>query len=481
VLDSSRPETFILTSPSNPSQTMDATFLVSSNKQGATFDYCLDGLLDVHTSGGGGGSLFVGEEEEGGGEHQRCWYNVSNDVINFEGVKEGYHNLTVRATVRDHDNGTHDDTLSKIKDASPSIVHWSIDANAPDTALLASQPTLSGSTMTTTTHLQSLSFAFASSEAVRLFQVQLNGDEEDEDGGVWYDLDLQPNGDDDERYCLAAMTCSLIIPPSRRRLNGKENDEEEEEPIISSSNKAITHSSPVTATTSKRITLVASQQVTVSWYFSSSTGGLNYAAMDVLTLMVDNLSNGPHSIAMRSVDGAGNFDGSPASVNFLVDTSLKPSVPLAPRAVTAVAGNGNVTVSWLPPPDDGLSPHKGISYFHVVGSTTFTGNTMWINHYVKGPSAPDDDEGDGGSGGGGGGDGGESTFSSAVSPIEIDAEGRYYTRVPNLQNRNKYRFSVISLNAQGLSSSLSWSSDWATPLDPSDPCSVMDCNDNINQ
>jgi hypothetical protein len=432
-LDRSRPETFVLSSPVTPSQTMTPVFFITSNHPDANFDYCVDRSFNRHYDN----NEEADEEEplEGGGDSRDgCWYDVNSDFINIDGMVEGSHNLTVRATIKEWSETS--STYSIMKDKVPSIVGWEVDADAPDTAFLLSQPAFEASNIEASTHLNSIIFAWGSSEPVKKFSLQLD------ESSNWIDLELFEDDDVSNSPCLAATPCSLMVSSNQRKLSH-----------LKTSSPSSSHD--------KRSMMVDNVDLPITWYYSSSIGGEDLETLDVLTLVVNNFPDGPHKISVRSVDKANNFDASPALVNFVVDSSLKPGVPASPCAVNAQASDGSAIVSWLPLHDDGLDQDNEMAYFTVVGTTSFTGSPMYSYHFVKGKAASTSTNG----------------LSNAVAPLSIDKNGRYFTRVENVQNKNMYKFSVTARNSAGMTSAMSWFSDWVTPFDPSDPCSRVDCND----
>lgn len=459
--------------------------------QRAHFDYCLDVNFDniddsTTTTSSSTSSLSSGDEIEK--VKNGCFYNISSNSINLEGMTEGKHNISIRARVNDisydivddddNDDIDDDDDSSSssndvtvdnniirssrvLTDGYPSVVIWEVDVDAPDTALLTSQP-IEFMNNQLTTHLQSVSFVYASSEFIKLFQVQLSDDDDD-----WLDLNLRL----DNKYCIVETVCSLVVSGSSRRRKLENLNKVSKFDTETSSTST---STPRMSSTSRIVMVEDDHDIKIQWYFSSSQGGQNYEKFDIITLLLHDLSQGPHTVSVRSVDEANNYDASPSQFSFVVDTSLKPNIPSTPSAVSAIAGNKYINVSWLPPQDcgfisddseDGSCGDDGINYYQIVGYTSFTENTMIINHYVNG--------------------GGSSSSSSdttgityAIDPYHIDSDtGRYYTQVPNLQNKNIYKFSVLARNMNGAASALSWTSDWATPSDPTDPCSTVNCND----
>jgi len=90
-VDSSKPETFVLSAPRSPSAVADASFLVDSSFPSATFDFCTDANFDDF-DWGALSSRSSSSEISGAG----CAYNVSAETVSVHELSGGGHNITVR-------------------------------------------------------------------------------------------------------------------------------------------------------------------------------------------------------------------------------------------------------------------------------------------------------------------------------------------------------------------------------------------------
>jgi hypothetical protein len=126
------------------------------------------------------------------------------------------------------------------------------------------------------------------------------------------------------------------------------------------------------------------------------------------------------AVFTASYPGDGNYN--PSSTGAGTSVTVGPSVPGAPTDVTAIAGNGQATVSWTPPTDDGGSP---------VTSYTIT---------ATGPDGP---------------------VSSVWSASDTGSIGTVYP-VTGLTNGDSYTFTVSATNSVGAGSA-SVASSGATP------------------
>ncbi|WP_375770300.1 Ig-like domain-containing protein [Archangium gephyra] len=126
-VDTSAPDTTIVSGPAATSGSPDATFDFSS-EAGATFECSLDGAA----------------------------FTSCTDPVTFTGLADGSHTLEVRAR----------DAAGNV-DASPDSYTWTVDAALPDTTIVSGPPSLTNSTSAT--------FDFSSPEAGVTYECSLDG------------------------------------------------------------------------------------------------------------------------------------------------------------------------------------------------------------------------------------------------------------------------------------------------------------------
>ncbi|MFY0526237.1 adventurous gliding motility protein AgmC [Archangium gephyra] len=126
-VDTSSPDTTIVSGPPLLSTSPDATFDFSS-EAGATFECSLDGAA----------------------------FTACTDPVTFTGLADGSHTLEVRAR----------DAAGNV-DASPASYSWTVDAALPDTTIVSGPPSLTNATSAT--------FDFSSPEAGATFECSLDG------------------------------------------------------------------------------------------------------------------------------------------------------------------------------------------------------------------------------------------------------------------------------------------------------------------
>ena len=89
-VDSTKPETFVLSAPRSPSAVGDASFLIDSTFPSATFDFCADTKFEDFDWNAFSSSSS--SDLSGAG----CAYNVSAEAVSVHELSGGGHNITVR-------------------------------------------------------------------------------------------------------------------------------------------------------------------------------------------------------------------------------------------------------------------------------------------------------------------------------------------------------------------------------------------------
>lgn len=268
VVDTLAPDTGILTSPSNPTNSNSATFTFNGSDSGtgvASFECNLDG----------------------GG------FSTCTSGVNYPGLSDGSHTFQVRA--KDGVGNT---------DASPAAFMWVVDTIAPDTSILTNPTDPSNSSSAT--------FTFNGSDSgtgVSSFECDLDG------GG----FTTCTSGVNYPGLSDGSHTFQVRAKDGANNTDGSPASFTWVIDATAPDTSILTNPSDPTNSNSATFTFNGSDSGTgVSSFecdldgggFTTCTSGINYPG----------LSDGSHTFQVRAKDGVNNTDGSPASFTWVIDT-----------------------------------------------------------------------------------------------------------------------------------------------------------------
>jgi uncharacterized repeat protein (TIGR01451 family) len=259
VVDTVEPTTTIDVGPSGFLTVASASFEFSSNEFGATFECSLDGAP----------------------------FAACPSPLALTALAEGSHTFAVRAV-----------DAAGNRDATPATRTFTVDTLAPDTTILAGPTGAVSSTAAT--------FGFTSDDAAATFECDLDGAGYQpcaatptfaglgEGNHTLVVRAVDPAGNRDATPALRAWTVDTIAP----------------ETTIAAG--------PTGPTASASATFDLSSNEATATFECSLDGATFAACSDPATFA--GLAEGPHTLAVRAVDAAGNRDGTPATTSWTVDT-----------------------------------------------------------------------------------------------------------------------------------------------------------------
>jgi predicted phage tail protein len=111
-------------------------------------------------------------------------------------------------------------------------------------------------------------------------------------------------------------------------------------------------------------------------YYGTNSGNytMNMTVGNITSYTITGLSNGQrYYFAVSAINSVGEGEKS-------AEVSVVPcTVPSAPQNLTAVAGNGNVTLTWEPPADNGGMPITGYRIYYGTTARNYTVNITVSN------------------------------------------------------------------------------------------------------
>jgi large repetitive protein len=258
IVDTARPDTFILSAPSDPTRDTTGTFTFSSNELGASFQCRVDG----------------------GG------FGACTSPFTTRPLADGPHTFEVRAV----------DRAGNI-DASPALYSWVVDTVAPETTITGSPANPSRTPVA--------SFTFTSNEAGSSFECQLDG------GGFsacTSPYSTSALADGSHTFMVRAIDRAGNVDPTPAVLTWRIDTVLPETTITSAP------PNPSGSSTGS-FSFVSSEAG--STFQCRLDGGAFIACSSPFATGV--LANGPHTFEVRAIDAAGNIDPTPASYAWTID------------------------------------------------------------------------------------------------------------------------------------------------------------------
>jgi hypothetical protein len=310
--DSTPPETTISSGPSGAVSSSSASFTFSSGEVGSTFECSMDGdALSACTS-----------------------------PQQYPGLAEGPHTFRVRAI----------DAVGNI-DATPASRAWTVDTVAPAAVIASSPPDASSSS--------SASFDFSADEPNVTFACSLDGSP---DASCTAPKQYSGLADGSHRFAVKATDAAGNTGAADQRTWT----------VDTQAPDTAINTGPQGTATSTSATFTFSSTESGSTFDCKLDGAAFGPCASPTTY--SGLSDGPHSVAVRAIDAAGNVDATPDTRNWTVNTAASDTTPptatlTAPPDARTVGGRVTLSADAA---DDVAVDHVD---FLVNGSVVATDGT----------------------------------------------------------------------------------------------------------
>ncbi|MCE9672523.1 Ig-like domain-containing protein [Myxococcus stipitatus] len=318
-VDSTEPDTLVVSGPASPTHAVAAMFEFASNEPGSTFECSVDGAT----------------------------FAPCTTPVTFEGFSEGEHSLFVRAV----------DEAGNV-DSTPAEYTWTVDVTAPSAPIItapAQGAVLDSGVVSLTGTAED-----AVSVTVTLGNTSYGPIPVDPSGGWTFTPPVT----------LADATYTAVVTATDAAGNTSTPASVTFEVDTTAPDTAI-DSGPAPLTNAATATFVFSSNESPVTYQC----GLDGAAFAPCASQAEfgPLADGEHTLAVRAVDGVGNVDASPAEHTWTVDTQ-PPAVALAFPAQGDVLDTGAVTYSGTAEADSHVTVVvDGV----VLGSVDVDGTGGW--------------------------------------------------------------------------------------------------------
>ncbi|MFP2913352.1 cell envelope biogenesis protein OmpA, partial [Pyxidicoccus sp. 3LFB2] len=275
-VDTSVPDTTIVTGPTGTTTSTSATFDFTSNESPVTYQCQLDGAA----------------------------YVPCTDPVTFTGLAQGSHTLNVRAV----------DAAGNV-DPTPATRTWTVDTAAPDTTIVSGPATATSATTAT--------FDFSSNENPVTYECSLDGAAFAACTDPVTFTSLANGG---HTLAVRARDAAGNVDPTPATYSWTVDTAVPDTTIVSG---------PPALTNSTSATFDFSSNESPVTYQCSLDGAAFVACTDPRTFT--GLSQGNHTLAVRAVDAAGNVDPTPATYAWTVDAAVPDTTIVSGPAVVTNA------------------------------------------------------------------------------------------------------------------------------------------------
>ncbi|WP_082282730.1 Ig-like domain-containing protein [Myxococcus hansupus] len=259
-VDTTAPDTSIVTGPTGAVATNSATFTFSSNESPVTYECSLDGAA----------------------------YAACASPATYTGLSQGSHTLAVRAR----------DAAGNV-DPTPATRVWTVDTVAPDTSIVTGPSGLTNSASAT--------FTFGSNESNVTYQCAL-------DGGAFAAC---TNPSTFSGLSQGSHTLRVRAVDAAGNIDATPASRTWTVDTVAPDTTLVSGPSGTTSSSSATFTFTANESPAT--YECSLDGAAFTACTSPANL--SNLADGSHTFAVRARDAAGNVDATPATRTWTVDTT----------------------------------------------------------------------------------------------------------------------------------------------------------------
>lgn len=222
--------------------------------------------------------------------------------VSFTGLTEGAHTLQVQAV----------DTVGNV-DTTPASYGWIVDTTPPDTSFTSTPSALSTSS--------SAAFSFDATETPRTFECQL-------DGGAWSSCtspsSLSGLADGSHTYAVRATDAGGNVDPSPASFGWTIDTVTPDTSFVATP--------PATSTSASANFSFTATEGSVT--FECSLDGASFTSC-ISPTSFSGLGDGSHQFDVRATDAAGNTDATPASFSWVIDsTPPDTSIDSSPASLT---------------------------------------------------------------------------------------------------------------------------------------------------
>ncbi|QSQ27964.1 OmpA family protein [Pyxidicoccus parkwayensis] len=311
-VDTSPPDTTIVSGPTGSTTSTSATFDFSSNESPVTYQCSLDGAA----------------------------FTACTDPVTFTGLADGSHTLSVRAV----------DAAGNV-DPTPATRTWTVDRTAPDTTIVSGPATVTNATTAT--------FDFTSNESPVTYECSL-------DGAAFTactdPVTFSGLADGGHTLSVRARDAAGNVDPTPATYAWTVDRTAPDTTIVSG---------PPALTSSTSATFDFSSNESPVTYQCSLDGAAFAACTDPVTF--SGLADGNHTLSVRAVDAAGNVDPTPATHAWTVDRTAPDTTIVSGPALVTNATTATFDFSSNESPVTYQCSLDGGAFAACTDPVTFTG------------------------------------------------------------------------------------------------------------